>query len=400
MKIVTSYGVGFRDGYAAVKRTVEIYNCAIRFLINIVKKEWPNIENLEGKLRNNYIEKVVHSTVNNKAIYDFDERFYKFPSYLRRSAINSAIGHVSAYMTNKAKGEELSFNIRHEMPVFYNENMYKDGCIKVFRNNDWVWQPIRLNKSDKRYLDKKIAEAGDVKVSAPVLCKKKNYYELRYTLTYYKDLTQKPVADQVICAVDLGVNNDAVCSVLNSKGTVLARKFINLQAEKDHLNVMLKRKSLFQSLHGVHDIACMSGVVKRINLDYSHKIAHEIVKFARSQNCDVIVMEYLNIKKKHTARNASWRYRAIQKTTESLAHQNGIRFSRVNARNTSKLAYDGSGLVNRHKNQSVCTFKTGKIYNCDLSASYNIGARYFLRELELDIPVSQRTLSTLINYYR
>ena len=34
-------------------------------------------------------------------------------------------------------------------------------------------------------------------------------------------------------------------SVLNSKGTVLARKFINRQAEKDHLNVMLKRKSLY-----------------------------------------------------------------------------------------------------------------------------------------------------------
>ena len=56
---------------------------------------------------------------------------------------------------------------------------------------------------------------------------------------------EKPVADRVICAVDLGVNNDAVCSVLNSKGTVLARKFINRQAEKDHLNVMLKRKSLY-----------------------------------------------------------------------------------------------------------------------------------------------------------
>ena len=28
----------------------------------------------------------------------------------------------------------------------------------------------------------------------------------------------------------------------------------------------------------------------------------------------------------------------------------------------------------------LCTFQTGKRYNCDLSASYNIGARYFIRE--------------------
>ena len=30
----------------------------------------------------------------------------------------------------------------------------------------------------------------------------------------------------------------------------------------------------------------------------------------------------------------------------------------------------------------LCKFQTGKIYNCDLSASYNIGARYFIREIE------------------
>ncbi|MBQ6635934.1 MAG: transposase, partial [Lachnospiraceae bacterium] len=56
---------------------------------------------------------------------------------------------------------------------------------------------------------------------------------------------------------------------------------------------------------------------------------------------------------------------------------------------------------------------TGKVYNCDLNASYNIGARYFIRELikplpatakqrlEAEVPsVSKRstcTLSTLIS---
>lgn len=142
-------------------------------------------------------------------------------------------------------------------------------------------------------------------MSAPVLNKKKNHYELRYTLTYYKELTKKPIQDQLVCAVDLGINNDAVCSVLNSKGTVLARKFINRQAEKDHLNIMLNRKSVFQKEHGSHDIACITGVIKRINIDYSHKIAHDIIVFAKANKCDVIVMEYLDIKKKHSARNAS-----------------------------------------------------------------------------------------------
>ena len=34
-------------------------------------------------------------------------------------------------------------------------------------------------------------------------------------------------------------------------------------------------------------------------------------------------------------------------------------------------------------------FSTGKIYNCDLNASYNIGARYFIREIIKSLPVTK-----------
>lgn len=77
-----------------------------------------------------------------------------------------------------------------------------------------------------------------------------------------------------------------------------------------------------------------------------------------------------------------WRKNYIQKASEHKAHRLGIRVSHVCAWNTSKLAFDGSGRVERDKsNYSLCTFTTGKRYNCDLSASYNIGSRYFIREL-------------------
>jgi len=38
-----------------------------------------------------------------------------------------------------------------------------------------------------------------------------------------------------------------------------------------------------------------------------------------------------------------------------------------------------------------CTFTTGKQYNCDLSAAYNIGARYFIRELLKPLPETERS---------
>ena len=59
----------------------------------------------------------------------------------------------------------------------------------------------------------------------------------------------------------------------------------------------------------------------------------------------------------------------------------------VELKHTSKLAYDGSGYVLRGNKANLptyelCQFTNGKIYNCDLSASYNIAARYFIREIE------------------
>ncbi len=66
--------------------------------------------------------------------------------------------------------------------------------------------------------------------------------------------------------------------------------------------------------------------------------------------------------------------------------------ARVSARNTSRLGCDGSGAVVRNpENHSLCTFRTGKQYNCDLSASYNIGARYFIRELLKPLPETERS---------
>ena len=87
---------------------------------------------------------------------------------------------------------------------------------------------------------------------------------------------------------------------------------------------------------------------------------------------------------------ALWRKKEIQRIVEHHAHILGMRISRICAWNTSRLAYDGSGKVERGKylqngiekyNYSICTFQNGKQYNCDLNATYNIGARYFIREL-------------------
>lgn len=71
----------------------------------------------------------------------------------------------------------------------------------------------------------------------------------------------------------------------------------------------------------------------------------------------------------------------IYKKTKEKAHSAGIRVSRMLARGTSIYAFDGSGEVARNAKKDIAVFTTGKECHADLSASYNISARYFIREL-------------------
>ena len=428
MKVTQSYGVKFKGGYKAIKRTIVIFNDAINYLITPIQENYDDIAELESSLRKmNYIEKLVHNTRNNKAIYDFDDKFYKFPSYLRRSAITKAIGIVSSYMSqienwkaSNCKGAMPKLDKgNHLMPCFYKDNMFDHQndktYIKVYRNNDWVWQEIRLSNSDLKYIENK---APLDLWSAPVLEKKYGHYELRFTREFQVELSDKEISKQKVCAVDLGVTNDATVSVLDIHGTVLSRKFINCGKEKDFVTNALNRVSSFQKEHGSHDTKRLWNIAKRRNLNLAHLIAHKIVDYAKENNCDVIVFEHLDTKGKKKGSKkqklSMWKHQDIQNTAERLAHSFGIRIARVCAWNTSKLAYDGSGVVLRGKKVSedtpydVCKFQNGKTYNCDLSASYNIGARYFIKELIKIYPNimtevsdigsgTSRTLSTLWN---
>ena len=135
---------------------------------------------------------------------------------------------------------------------------------------------------------------------------------------------------------------------------------------------------------------------QRLNIELSRKIAGAVAEYARENHADVIVFEYLEMNGKISGSKRQklqlWRKRDIQKRCEHQAHRKGMRISRICAWNTSRLAYDGSGIVLRDwRNHSLCAFQTGKRYNCDLSASYNIGARYFIRELLKSLPATEES---------
>lgn len=403
MNIFSSYKVKIKHYNHIFEQTVEIYRNAVSFFIDVCDKEWDLLEPLKNLERCRKIEELTLQTKKNQnPKYNFNERFYKMPSYLRRSAINTAIGCYSSYYSNLKNWEENSVGNRPKlqldrnvMPTLYKGNMYiriddNTARIKIFHKNDWVWLDVELNNHDVKYIQN---HCKFKKEYVPTLKKQGKCWYLVFPFEDKVEFQKVDIQNQIICAVDLGLNNNATCSIMQSDGTVVGRKFVNLATEKDHLNKALNRVKKAQQ-NGKRKCSVLWKHVNDLNTDISRKTAKEIIDFAVLYNADIIVFEHLDTQGKKKGKGkqklALWRKQEIQTLVEHKAHILGMRISRICAWNTSKLAFDGSGKVERGTyiqdgvekyNYSICTFPNGKQYHCDLNASYNIGARYFIREL-------------------
>ena len=410
MKITSSYGVELRKQNIPIRQTLDVYRSAVSYLTEIYEQVWEELERIpETKKRFNEAEHLIHTTKKNQARFDFDIRFPKMPSYLRRASIQHALGSISSYKTRMGMWEKLGqiggkpklVHENHAMPVFYRDVMYRENengkdaaYLKLYDGHDWKWFHVRLSHTDMEYLRK---NWSGKKASAPTLERRYRKYFLRFSYTEDVILTKVPIREQIICSVDLGINTDAVCTIMQSDGTVLGRKFINFSSEKDRMYRVLGRISRFQRKHGSVQVKSRWAYAKRLNTELGRKIAGAVAGYAEENHADVIVFEYLETKGKISGRKKQklhlWRKRDIQIRCEHQAHRRGMRISRICAWNTSRLACDGSGTVVRDPgNHSLCTFQNGKRYNCDLSASYNIGARYFIRELLKPLPATERSL--------
>jgi hypothetical protein len=509
VKLIRSHKVRIIKRHDSFLDTVDIYREALAFIVPIVDEEWDNIKDLQSKSQINYCENLIHATKENpNPKYNFDELFYKYPSYLRRSTIQDAIGIVSPHRDRLEEWESQRYNMisngkkfkkkKPELPptfknypTLYRGNMFIDllenntVTIKVYqksadpedvakyneqeinkikktletkkssleklesklndsneltkqevyklqnkiiklkseiqaldikitkmskkmskklrarqnklskksRTGDWVWVTVKLREQDLKYLQYNCY--GWKQKSPSLIVKSKRAY---LNFPYEKNivLTDKKVKDQIICAVDLGVNTSATCSIIKYDGTVLARTFINQPKEKDRQKVILNRLRLKQKQGGNGKKPKIWAKINGYNDHIANNTVNRILKFALRNKADVIVCEYLKFSGKKHGKKAQelgmWRYGLAKKLLFG-AHKHGMRFARVNPKNTSALAFDGSGEVRRDENNySLCTFPTrdkngfityegGKRYNTDLNASYNIGARYFIREL-------------------
>ena len=440
MKQMSLYSVRISrsaDIRRTLSATADIYRKAVDFFIHVCMKEWDSISTCRGQTgKVNAVEAFTVKTARRPSVpYDFGKDYYKFPSYLRRAAIAEAAGKVSSWKSNLKNWKEADPRTRgrcpgqpsagYVYPAMYRDNMFVrtgtyTASIKVFTRGTWDWLEVGLRRGDVDYI---LRHCKDRRECVPTLQKRGKLWYLDFAFEETVELPGTEVPARRILAVDLGINSACTCCVMGPDGTVTGRTFLKLPAENDRLDRAVGRIRKAQR-QGARRMPRLWARAKGISADIAVKTAEFIVKTAVLHDVDVIVMEHLDVggKKRGSGKQRlhHWRAVYVRQMVAQKAHREGIRISTVCAWNTSRLAFDGTGRVKRGResgrtadNYSICEFSTGKIYNCDLNASYNIGARYFIRELIKPLPatakqrleakvpsVSKRstcTLSTLIS---
>lgn len=408
MRIYTTYSVKIKHYNHIFKDTVAIYRRAVDYLIAVCIDKWDIVVTFKGQSRLTYIESLVHATKDNPSPeYDFDLRFYKMPSYMRRGAINEAIGKVSSYKSNLANwienpvGKEPSYpKAGYVFPSMYRTVMYNQtddyaAQIKVYVRNTWDWITVDLRKTDMDYIYR---YCKNRKQCAPTLQKRGKEWFLDFPFEESTTLKEVSIYDNTIVSVDLGINTAATISVMRSDGTILGRHFCKLPKETDSLMHSINRIKKAQQ-HGNYKTPRLWAKAKGINHGIASKTANYVMDIAVLYNADTIVFEHLDkngkVRGSKKQKLKMWRSQEVQSIVTNKAHRLGMGISHICAWGTSKYAYDGSGIVLRGKaggfnTYELCKFQNGKIYNCDLSASYNIGARYFIREILKSLDESSR----------
>ncbi|WP_192925012.1 IS200/IS605 family accessory protein TnpB-related protein [Sodalinema gerasimenkoae] len=389
-----------------LSQTVEVYRRVCRHLMGILLTHWPSLGALSSQKRVLAVEKLIHQTAKNPnpKYRQFDQTFYKFPSYYRRAAIVFAAGQVSSYMTRYREWQSGTRQRRDAKPPILNPNsgcyptLYKGQCyklhgyshieIKVFNGTDWVWTTVGITSLRERHT------VDSNKLRSPALIVNEQKRACHLSVPFECHPPQREGEGRVV-SVDLGINTTATVAVVNFDGTVTYREFIHPGRDIDRrdkrLKSVSKRASQTMGNGGRLQKGFCSHTYRKcghINRQIGQIVSKRIVQIAQQFNADAIVFENLKGWKAKGGRKRSnlrqrfhgWLKGMIRDLTEMKWQEIGGKVIDIVAAYTSKLSYDGSGVVRRDsKNYALAKFSSGKRYNADLNGALNIAARGILQ---------------------
>ena len=415
---------------ADVERTIAAYRRAVRALCGVLMVHWPEVSRAKAKCQ--AVESLFHATAKRPVVRYavLDRMLGKMPSYLRRAAIEAALGATASFLSNwsnwldgEAGGKKRAVGARAPrlglsavFPPLYGGNMvlYGKGLrtlqVKLLRvDGTWSFSaPLALKGSFKRLLPiankmdlcpTLVLRGAKVSLACPVQVRPPKY------------LTNKAFAagapsESRVCAVDVGINTAATAAIVDSTGTVIARRFLTCGRHNDRRDALAATMALKQSLSGSvgkgerHCVA-LHRRIAGLSLDAARGIASMLAAFAAQHGAKVFVIEDLKgwrpkgpsrVMRKRFHR---FQHRALVRALSHQAQEMGARLLEVYARGTSRWAYDGSGKVSRSKeNAQLATFTSGKKYNADLNGALNIAGRGLAMLLGIKVPSQESKAAT------
>ena len=463
-----------------VADTIVLYRRLVNALCTVFLTHWPTCADANVQT----LERLFHATTQNpKTAYGawFGKHFPRVPSYLRRAATMAAHGAVSSYMTRyrtwqggtrtRRDARPPAWGGFNGFPVLYTAQGGAGAMCQVKANQvsmklyqasaaTWTWQTVRVIARGKRHphaqallspsarlkgsklsltfpmtlapgWDSQDAKGGRLEGTASSAASNNSASNRAVpnplapvSNNCVIQISHHPV---VVCAVDVGINTAATCSIIDHAGTVRARAFLSPRAvhmaRLDRCSSTLRacaKKTVGgivtyapASVLPVSPVSLPAGQAftapvvvsstvgklsrgfcshtyrraRHLNTEIARELSRKIIAFALQNGATVIVFEHLKgFRPKGGRRNSTlrqrfhqWQHRKLVTQVEASCQEKGIHVAFVNPRGTSSWAYDGSGRVKRDEdNASLCTFTNGKRYNTDLNASYNIGARYLI----------------------
>lgn len=383
-----------------MRLTVHEYRAFCYALSFIVLNNWPNLSKAVSFTA--AVERLIHPTAKNphpRHTY-FARRFYKFPSYLRRAAIEFVKGQVSSYLSRYDSWLDGNRKNSHDKPPLFNPNAgcypvlyrghlvkfdenYTVASLKLWDGKEWLWHDTPIKSTGKRH------QYGTIK-SPSLIINRRCHLSVPIQIK-----PKKLPSSNRVCAVDVGINTLAVASIVMQDGTVAARGFMHPAADIDRRNkrtAKIHKKARKTAKPAKGFCKHLYRKVRNINEHIAQIVSRQLVDFALAHNADVIVLENLKGWRPTAGRKRSplrqrfhgWLHRRLAHLVQEKFEEVGGRVVYVYARDTSSWAFDGSGLLRRDTHQyDKATFSTGKQYNADLNASYNIGACYWAMKLKL-----------------
>lgn len=234
------------------------FRCLVRCLVGVVNTHWLAIGRLDAKSQIHAVEKLIHQTAKNTSprYKYFNRRFFKFPSYYRRGAIQFAVGQVSSFNTRYRKWQSGIRKCKDALPPKLNAEcgtyppLYKGQCIrfadnnqsaaiKIFTGKDWVWTTVGITGHRNRHLN------PDNVRKSPYLIVNRGSCHLSVP---FKIKTPKLVETESVLSVDLGINTTATASIVNFDGTQ------SVPAQSRLATMVRKHRSHREFLHPGRDI--------------------------------------------------------------------------------------------------------------------------------------------------